>query len=76
MPTGVERGIQLRQARRNRAVALQTARPHAADLLDSYLGVLDCQEPVYKTSRDAHWPDLYNPEDNTPPRLNLSLIHI
>ncbi|MEC9301984.1 MAG: formate dehydrogenase accessory protein FdhE [Acidobacteriota bacterium] len=74
MPTGVERGVQLRQARRNRAVALQTARPHAADLLDSYLGVLDCQEPVYKTSRDAHWPDLYNPENNTPPRLNLDRL--
>ena len=74
MPTGVERGNSLWQARRSRAVALQTERPHAASLLNSYLGVLDCQEPLYKTSRDARWPDLYNPESNPPPRLRLERL--
>jgi hypothetical protein len=74
MPTSVERGGPLWQARRSRAVALQTERPHAASLLNSYLGVLDCQEPLYKTSRDARWPDLYNPESNPPPRLRLERL--
>ena len=61
-------------ARRARAATLRAQRPHAATLLDSYLGVLDLQEPLYDASRDGRWPDLRNATVDTVPMFTLDRL--
>jgi FdhE protein len=60
MPSAGERPRPAWATRRQRATHLRGERPHVAALLNSYLGLLDRQEPLYDSSRDGRWPDLRN----------------
>ncbi len=61
-------------ARRARALSLRAQRPHAAKLLDSYLGLLDVQEPLYDTFRDGRWPDLRPTDADALPMISLDRL--
>ncbi len=61
-------------ARRARAVSLRAQQPHAAELLGSYLRILDLQEPLYDTARNGRWPDLRSADADTLPMLSLDRL--
>ena len=73
-PPGADLPPAVWRARRTRAAALRAQRPHAAKLLDSYLGLLDLQEPLYDTSRDRRGPDLRNAAADTLPMFSLDRL--
>ena len=74
MTPGTEGGQAPWPARRGRAAALRAERPHAAALLDSYLGVIELQEPLYARARQDAWPMPGTPEADASSGLRLERL--
>ena len=68
--------------RRNRAVTLVKQQPHATEVLQFYVKLLDLQEPIYRRSLTAYWLDEVKAQGDHLPFICLdalpvlSLIHI
>lgn len=62
--------------RRNRAVTLVQQQPHATEVLQFYVKLLDLQEPIYRRSLTVYWLDEVKAQDDHLPLLCLDALPV
>ena len=62
--------------RRNRAVTLVKQQPHATEVLQFYVKLLDLQEPIYRRSLTAYWLDEVKAQGDHLPFICLDALPV